>query len=148
MEYLLVGASTVQVTTGIIRYGYGIVEDMIEGCTDFLKARGISRLRNIIGQALPNLVETDHFDLTKQGIANYDLDKCVGCGQCYVVCHDSGGQALKWDSERRRPQLAEEKCLSCMVCSFVCPVQGLISFKPMPPSYRRQETLTLGQELE
>ena len=31
LEYLLVGATTVQVTTGIIKYGYRIVQDMIEG---------------------------------------------------------------------------------------------------------------------
>ncbi len=31
LEYLLVGATTLQVTTGIIHYGYRIVEDMIEG---------------------------------------------------------------------------------------------------------------------
>ena len=43
LEYLLVGASTVQVTTGVIHYGYRIVADMIEGLSDYLSARGDRR---------------------------------------------------------------------------------------------------------
>ena len=36
LEYILLGASTIQVTTGIMHYGYRIVEDMIEGLSDFM----------------------------------------------------------------------------------------------------------------
>jgi dihydropyrimidine dehydrogenase (NAD+) subunit PreA len=148
LEYLLAGATTVQVTTGIIHYGYRIVEDMIEGLSDYMRMRGISRVSDLIGQAIPHIFETDKFDLTRQGISHYNLDKCCGCGQCYVVCHDAGGQALEWDSDKRRPILNEDKCLSCMICQFVCPVHGLISYKEMPSGWKRQETITLGRELE
>lgn len=145
LEYILAGASTVQVTTGIIHYGYRIVEDMIEGLSDYMNSKGIQNVSELIGKALPNLCSTDKFDLTRQGIAQYDLDRCCGCGQCYIVCHDAGGQALEWDSENRRPKLDEEKCLSCMVCSFICPVNGLITFKEMPSGWKRKETITLGK---
>lgn len=145
LEYLLVGARTIQVTTGIIHYGYRIVEDMIEGLSDYMALRGIKRVDDLIGKALPNLCGTEEFDLKRQGIARYDLDRCVGCGQCHIVCHDAGGQALEWDAKKRRPKLSEDKCLSCMVCSFVCPVQGGIAYREMPASWRRQETLTLGR---
>ena len=129
LEYLLVGATTVQVTTGIIHYGYRIVEDMIEGLTDYMVSRGITSMADLIGKALPHLKTTDHFDLKRQGIAQYDLDRCVGCGQCYIVCRDAGGQALEWDAEKRRPKLVEDKCLSCMICSFICPVPDLITLQ-------------------
>lgn len=147
LEYLLVGASTVQVTTGIVRYGYRIVEDLIEGLSDYMAEKGIARVAGLVGKALPNLCDTSDFDLKRQGVARYDLDRCVGCGQCHVVCHDAGGQALEWDRERRRPRLDEEKCLSCMVCSFVCPVSGLIGFKEMPAGWQRRKPETLGEEL-
>ncbi len=112
LEYLLVGATTVQVTTGIIKYGYRIVQDMIEGLSDYMVSRGITRAEDLIGKALPNLKSTDHFDLARQGIAAYDIDKCVGCGQCYTVCRDAGGQALEWDeahapAEARRGQVPQ-----------------------------------------
>ncbi len=148
LEYLLVGATTIQVTTGIIHYGQGIVESMIEGLSDYMALKGIARVRDLIGKALPNLHATHDFDLTRQGIAQYDLDRCIGCGQCYVVCKDAGGWALDWDAEKRRPVLDENKCLSCMVCSFACPVNDLITFKEMPKTYKRADTVTLGKELE
>ena len=140
LEYLLVGATTVQVTTGVIKYGYRIVQDMIEGLTDYLVSRGMTRAEDLIGKALPNLKSTDHFDLKRQGIAAYDLERCVGCGQCYIVCRDAGGQALEWDAETRRPKLVEDKCLSCMICSFICPVPELITHKEMPAGWARNNT--------
>jgi dihydropyrimidine dehydrogenase (NAD+) subunit PreA len=147
LEYLLLGASTIQVTTGIIHYGYRIVEDMIEGLSDFMAAKGIERVTDLVGRALPNLKTTNHFDLQRQGIAQYDLDRCVGCGQCYLVCRDAAGQALEWDAEKRRPQLIEDKCLSCMICSFVCPVAGLITFREMPKGWQRRATRVMDETL-
>ncbi|MBU4128692.1 4Fe-4S binding protein, partial [bacterium] len=51
--------------------------------------------------------------------------------QCYIVRQDAGGQSLEWDSEKRRPVQDEEKCLSCMICSFICPVANppMITYK-------------------
>jgi dihydropyrimidine dehydrogenase (NAD+) subunit PreA len=135
LEYILVGASTLQVTTGIMHYGYRIVEDMIEGLSDFMAERGIERVSDLVGKALPNLHETD-------------LDRCIGCGQCYIVCQDAAGQAIEWDAETRRPNLIEDKCLSCMLCKFVCPVPELITYKEMPAEWNRQETAVMDKNLE
>ena len=148
LEYILLGASTVQVTTGIMHYGYRIVVDMIEGLSDYMVQRGIGRVTDLVGKALPNLHETDQFELDRQGITQYDLDRCIGCGQCLIVCNDAAGQAIEWDSGTRRPHLIEDKCLSCMLCSFVCPVPGLISFKEMPRDWNRQETAVKDPGLE
>lgn len=133
LEYILVGASTVQVTTGVIHYGYRIIEDMIEGLSDYMTKKGVAKVSDLVGKALANLHNTGDFDLKKQGMANYNLERCVGCGQCYIVCQDAGGQALAWESDKRRPKLTEDKCLSCMICNFVCPVQGVITYKEKPP---------------
>ena len=148
LEYILLGASTIQVTTGVMHYGYRIVEDMVEGLSDFMAERGINRVSDLVGVALPNLHETEAFDLERQGIAQYDLDHCIGCGQCYIVCMDAAGQAIEWDAESRRPDLIEDKCLSCMLCKFVCPVPGLISFKEMPREWKRRETAVMDKSLE
>lgn len=147
LEYILLGASTIQVTTGIIQYGYGIVEDMIEGLTDFMVEKDIDKVKDLVGIALKNLKTTDQFDFKKQGRAQYDLEKCVGCGQCYTVCRDAGGFALEWDDEKRRPRLIEDKCLSCMICSFVCPVSDLISYTKMPSTWKRQDAIVMDKSL-
>jgi formate hydrogenlyase subunit 6/NADH:ubiquinone oxidoreductase subunit I len=49
---------------------------------------------------------------------------------------------------KRRPRLDENKCLSCMLCSFVCPVEGLISYKEMPQGWQRDETPVMEPGLE
>jgi dihydropyrimidine dehydrogenase (NAD+) subunit PreA len=148
LEYILLGASTIQVTTGIMHYGYRIVEDMIEGLSDFMVEKGVSSVKALVGRSIENLCTTDCFDLKRQGISQYDLDRCIGCGQCYIVCRDAAGQALEWDSENRRPRLIEDKCLSCMICSFVCPVDDLITFKEMPEGWNRKEAEVMEPALE
>jgi dihydropyrimidine dehydrogenase (NAD+) subunit PreA len=148
LEYLLVGAATLQVTSGIMHYGYRIVEDLVEGLSDYMALKGIGRVSELIGRALPHLQETDHFDLGRQGIVQYDLDRCIGCGQCHIVCSDAAGQAVEWDAKRRRPRLIEDKCLSCMLCQAVCPVPGLITFREMPSAWRRRDTAVRDEGLE
>jgi dihydropyrimidine dehydrogenase (NAD+) subunit PreA len=134
LEYILCGSSTVQMTTGVIHYGYGIVEDMIEGLSDFMDSKGIDSVSELVGKALPNIHPTDAFDLDHQGVARYDLDRCIGCGQCYIVCRDAGGQCLGWDGGKRRPIPDDEKCVSCMICSFICPVSDppMICYEHVP----------------
>ena len=55
-----------------------------------------------------------------------DLEKCVGCGRCYVSCYDGAHQAIDWDAEKRRPVLNEE-CVGCHLCLNVCPVADCIT---------------------
>jgi dihydropyrimidine dehydrogenase (NAD+) subunit PreA len=129
VQYLLCGASTIQITTGVIHYGYRIVEDLAEGLSDFMTDKGYKHVSDIVGKAIANIHPTDEFDLTCQGIAEYNLERCVGCGQCYIVCQDAGGQGLGWDGEKRRPVPDDDNCLSCMICSFVCPVDNVITYK-------------------
>ncbi|MCF8067936.1 MAG: NAD-dependent dihydropyrimidine dehydrogenase subunit PreA [Desulfobacterales bacterium] len=148
LEYIAVGATILQATTGVMHYGYRVVEDLIEGLSDFMAGRNITKITDLVGKALPNLQETENFELDRQGVVNFDMARCIGCGQCVVVCHDAGGQALDWDSEKRRPLPIEEKCLSCMLCQFVCPVQGMINYKEMPNSWQRKETAVRDSGVE
>jgi dihydropyrimidine dehydrogenase (NAD+) subunit PreA len=139
LQYILLGSTTIQITTGVIHYGYGIIEDLLEGLSDYMALKGVDRVSDLVGKALPNLCEASEFDLERQGVVEFDMDRCIGCGQCVTVCMDAGGQCLEWDREERRPKLIEDKCLSCMICNFVCPVENLITYKEMPRSWKREE---------
>lgn len=44
-EFLLLGAATLQVTTGIMQYGYRIVEDMASGLSHYLADQGLPHYR-------------------------------------------------------------------------------------------------------
>ena len=61
IQFLLVGASTVQVCTGAMLHGYGIIEQLCEGLSDFLDDRGIASVSELVGQSLPYF--TTHADL-------------------------------------------------------------------------------------
>jgi dihydropyrimidine dehydrogenase (NAD+) subunit PreA len=127
LEFLLVGASNIQVTTAIMQYGYRIVEDMISGISYWMEDKGINNLMDIVGAALPNIVPAEEIQRDFKVFPQYDHDMCVGCGRCYISCYDGGHQAIKWDEEKRRPSLDEEKCVGCGLCWIVCPIEKCVT---------------------
>ena len=133
LEFLLCGASNLQVTTSVMQYGYRIVEDMISGLSHFMEERGIDRLQDLVGMALPNIVPAEDLDRDFKIIPKIDEDKCVGCGRCYVSCYDAAHQAIDFDLETRKPVI-NDNCVGCHLCLNVCPVldcilPGEIKFK-------------------
>jgi len=129
VEYLSVGAHNVQITTAVINYGYRIIEDLIDGLSDFLIDSEINNVEDLVGAALPRIVSTECFDLSKQGEAVFNLENCLGCGRCYIACQDAGSGRLIWNAEKRVPELNNRECYSCMACQFVCPASDVIYFK-------------------
>ena len=133
VEFLLLGAENLQVTTSVMQYGYRIVEDMKDGLANFMEAHGYTSLRDFIGKALPNVIPCENLDRSFQIIPKIDLDKCVGCGRCAISCFDGGHQAIDFDTKTRKPTITD-KCVGCHLCLNVCPVfdcitPGEIKFK-------------------
>lgn len=58
-EFLLLGAATLQVTTGIMQYGYRIVEDMASGLSHYLADQGFASLQEMIGLANGNIIPAE-----------------------------------------------------------------------------------------
>lgn len=86
-EFLLLGAATLQVTTGIMQYGYRIVEDMASGLSHYLADQGFDSLQEMVGLANNNIVPAEDLDRSYIVYPRINLDKCVGCGRCYISCH-------------------------------------------------------------
>lgn len=125
LEFLLVGASNLQVTTAVMQYGYRIVEDLISGLSHFMDERGFEKLEDMIGLALDNIVNAEDLDRDFKIIPKINEDKCVGCGRCFVSCFDAAHQAIDWDKENRKPSI-NDKCVGCHLCLNVCPVYNCI----------------------
>src|SRR6202022_4378949 len=51
-EFIALGATSVQVCTAVMHYGFRIVEDMIEGLSEYLDSKGFSCLGELQGRAL------------------------------------------------------------------------------------------------
>lgn len=127
LQLMLLGGTTIQVTTAVMKYGYRIVEDMIEGLQDFMQANGIARLSSIVGKAAEKLVDPSELDTEHQVVSVIDEDKCIGCGRCYISCYDSANQAIEFDSVKRKAKVNAKRCVGCTVCKHVCPVWDCIS---------------------
>lgn len=127
LEFIMLGSGTVQVTTAIMQYGYRVVEDMISGIQYYMEEKGVDSLQELVGCALDNIVPAENLDRDYIVYPNFNHDKCIGCGRCYISCFDGGHQAVVWDSETRRPSVNKDNCVGCHLCALVCPIEKCIT---------------------
>lgn len=125
LEFILLGASNIQVTTSVMQYGYRIVEDMISGLSYFMDDIGVDNLQELVGKANPNIIPVEDIERNFIIYPKINNDICIGCGRCYVSCFDGAHQALNWDKELRKISLNKDNCVGCHLCSLVCPVQAI-----------------------
>ena len=126
LEFIQLGCSNVQVCTAVMQYGYRIVDDMILGLQRYMLKRGVTELRELVGERLSKFKKPDTLDRDTIIYPKFDKTVCVGCGRCVVSCSDGGHQALEFDAVSRMPRLVGSKCVGCHLCRLVCP-SGAIS---------------------
>ena len=129
VEFILLGSSSVQVCTEVMLRGYRVVEDMIEGLTEYMQRQGFANLSEMVGRAVPNLSEWGDLDLNHETVAKIDPTSCIGCQACVVSCHDGAHQCIHpaEDKNVRVPVVDESECVGCNLCEIVCPVPGCIT---------------------
>jgi len=150
-EFIALGSTSVQVCTAAMHYGFRIVEDMIEGLSNYLDEKGMASVRELRGRALPAFVEWGELDLNYKVIAHVNADTCIGCNLCYVACRDTAVSCIHNVGEplaagHRAPTrdaaiaaakarnahivwVDESECIGCNLCSAVCPVPGCITMQ-------------------
>jgi dihydropyrimidine dehydrogenase (NAD+) subunit PreA len=158
-EFIALGSTSVQVCTAVMHYGYRIVEDMIEGLSDYLDSRGMKSVNELRGLAVPQYQEWGDLDLSYRVVAEIDADKCIGCQLCVVACMDGAHQCIhvpgRSEAESRAaghihmpahvpdravtakaglpgarvPYVDEPECVGCNLCALVCPVAGCITMR-------------------
>lgn len=133
-EFILLGASTLQVTTAIMQYGYRIIDDLTNGLMHYMDEQHVDHLKDLVGIANKNIVPTNQLDRDYKVYPKIDWDKCIGCGRCFISCQDGAHQAMGWDDDKRLPTFDQSKCVGCQLCALVCPVGaiklGLVKMKP------------------
>lgn len=127
-EFLTLGSRTVQVCTAAMHYGFGIVEEMIDGLSEWMESKNYSSLEEFIGRAVPNVTDWQYLDLNYKTIAKIDPGKCIECGLCYIACEDTSHQSIKRLASGKY-EVIDEECVGCNLCHHVCPVPGCIEMK-------------------
>jgi len=96
-EFILLGAGTLQVCTAAMHYGFRIVEDMIDGLSNWMDSKGFRTIDDFIGLSLPRVVEWKDLDLNYKIVARIHPEKCIGCELCYTACWDGAHQCIHLD---------------------------------------------------
>ncbi len=96
-EFILLGAGTVQVCTAAMHYGFRIVEDMIDGLSNWMDEKGFHSIEDFRGRTLPKVTEWKHLNLNYKIVAEIHPEKCIGCDLCYVACWDGAHQCIHVD---------------------------------------------------
>jgi dihydropyrimidine dehydrogenase (NAD+) subunit PreA len=151
-EFIALGSGTVQVCTAAMHYGFRIVEDLIDGLSNWMDERGYRSIDDFKGQAVSKVVKWEQLDLNYHLVADIDQDKCIKCELCWTACEDGAHQAIaRYARQNGNPvvEIIEEACVGCNLCSEVCPVQGCITMKEVdsghPPVTWKEFTAGKGE---
>lgn len=135
VEFMLMGASGVQVCTAAMHHGFRIVEDMIDGMNHYLDEKGITSVMDIIGKSVPKYMDWGELDLHYNVVARINKDVCINCNKCHIACEDTSHQCIERliDAKGKRYlKVREEDCVGCNLCSIVCPVDGAVDMVEIP----------------
>src|SRR5262249_33174562 len=95
LEHMLLGASTVQVCTAVMHYGFRIVHGLVDGLTGWMREKGFASPREFIGQSGDPIKDWGDLALNFKVVAQIDPVKCINCGLCYIACEDGCHQSIK-----------------------------------------------------
>ncbi|ELK46553.1 NAD-dependent dihydropyrimidine dehydrogenase subunit PreA [Halobacillus sp. ACCC02827] len=129
VEFMLMGATGVQVCTAAMHHGFSIVEDMIDGLNNYLDEKNIDSVMDLVGKSVGKYSDWGNLDLNHQIVAKINNDVCINCNKCHIACEDTSHQCidmLKDEGGNDILRVREEDCVGCNLCSIVCPVDGAI----------------------
>ena len=115
VEFMLLGASSVQVCAAVMHYGFRLVEQLISGLETWMLEKGFAETGDFLGQSVPLVGGWGELDLGYKVVAEIDQKRCIHCGLCYIACEDGAHQSIK------RRQVPQEEA----VASGVIPSPGL-----------------------
>jgi dihydropyrimidine dehydrogenase (NAD+) subunit PreA len=128
VEFLLLGATTLQVCTAVMHKGFRVVSDLCDGVARWMEEKEFGSISEFIGLSLPRLTEHDYLPHGIKVVSRINHDLCIGCGICHIACEDGGHQAIAFGPDRR-PEVDDEACVGCGLCAQVCPVPMCISIE-------------------
>jgi dihydropyrimidine dehydrogenase (NAD+) subunit PreA len=152
VEFMLLGAGSVQVCTAVMHYGYRIVEDMIDGLNNYLDEKGYASVNDIVGRSVNRITDWGNLDLNYDVKAQVNVENCIRCNLCYVACEDGAHQSFDFQEVdgKRYPHVIEEECVGCNLCYLICPAPGAITMKRVdaggPPQSWRERIRVEGEK--
>jgi len=124
VEYMMIGATTVQTCTGVMWHGYGFFQEILQGLSEYVEREKLDSLESIRGKALPYIVAIDELAKRPPLYAQVDPEKCInltkgGCELCGKCCF--------YGAIEFAPKLVlhRQNCDGCGLCTEICPAGAL-----------------------
>ena len=131
VEFMLMGSTNVQVCTAVMRDGFRIVGDMIEGLNNYLDDRGIAAVSEIVGQDRSALrrLERPQPRLQDRRQDRPRRRASTATAATSPARMRPTNASTGWSTSAVQPPLKvdEEHCVGCNLCSMVCPVDECIT---------------------
>lgn len=141
LDFIALGAGTVQVCTAAMLFGFKIVQEMTSGLSDYMDSKGFTSLDDFRGRAVPKVTEWRNLNLNHVSKAVINQDSCISCGRCHIACEDTSHQAItKVKDGVRHFEVMEDECVGCNLCVLVCPVPDTISLRDLQPGEKDLRT--------
>lgn len=118
IEFIMAGASAVQISTVAIIRGHKIYGLMADEMAKFMRAKGYNTINDFKGIALPHLPE-EPFRTTAKPVEVF-ASKCTACGLCERHCPYDAIHVIG-----RLAKVDPVRCYECGLCVSVCPTRAI-----------------------
>ncbi len=117
IEYIMLGATTVQLCTAVMWNGYECITKIIKDLDQWMDEKGYQSFDQIRGIALKDITTVEELAKLPAKHAAVDSSKCTNCGLCQKVC------MYRAISEKDGARVVDAaKCDGCGVCQQLCPL--------------------------
>lgn len=124
VEYIMAGATTVQVCTEVFMKGFEIGNKLVSGLEGFIDEKGYQGIDEIRGISLEYIkTEMEDMDATSKVVSVIDPALCTGCKLCVIACADAVVEAIHMGSDTAI--VDEDTCIGCGLCGVVCNVKAV-----------------------
>src|SRR3984893_7262021 len=129
-EFLLLGASSLQICTAVMHYGFRIIEDLCDGLSNWMDAKQFATIPDIVGHSLRQVSDFKDFDLSFKVVALIDKQGHVIAPAVYEPSSNGRVEAV---STRPSVVVREDDCVGCRLCFNICPVENCIQMVEVAP---------------
>jgi dihydropyrimidine dehydrogenase (NAD+) subunit PreA len=119
VEFLLMGASTLQLGTAVMFRGFGLIGELVDGLLAYMNRKGYERISDFRGHALNALTAHRKLKVDESVRAHISASACSGCGACVTACGDGAFGAVR--IENGKAEVDTALCDGCGLCAALCP---------------------------
>lgn len=120
VEYIMLGATTVQTCTAVMWNGYSIITRILRDLNKWMDEKGYENFDEIRGIALKDITTVEELAKLPPKYAQIDPDKCTNCSICERHCF------YRAISEADGVRVVDQSmCDGCGLCPQFCPENAI-----------------------